>query len=109
MIVAQGDLLIFPVLAVPATAKLAKADGPHYIVGHSETGHHHVVLKERAELYEAADDQFVAWIKTLGRPAEIEHKREFDTHAPIRLEPNRVYEVRRQREYVPEGFRRAQD
>lgn len=109
MTVAQGDLLIFAVKNIPANAKPAKAEGAHYIVGHSETGHHHVLLKERAEVYEAADDQFVAWIKTLDRPVEIEHKRDYDTHAPIRLEPNRVYEVRRQREYVPEGFRRAQD
>ena len=106
---AQGDLLIIPVAAIPANAKAVKPDGNHYIVGHSETGHHHVIEKSRAEVFEAADDAFCAWIKTLDKPADLEHKRDFDTHEPIRLEPNKVYQIRRQREYAPEGWRRAAD
>ena len=82
--IAQGDILIIPVAAVPAGAK-------------------------RAEVFEAADDAFVLWIKTLDDGAEIVHRRDFDTHAPAELAPNRVYQVRRQRESVPEGFRRAAD
>lgn len=38
----------------------------------------------------------------------IEQKRPYDTHAPIMFEPG-IYEVRRQREYTPEGFRRVED
>jgi hypothetical protein len=106
---AQGDLLIIPVKKVPAKASPAKAEGQYYIVGHSETGHHHVIERARAEVFEAADDAFCAWIKTLDKPADIEHQRDFDTHETIRLEPNKVYEVRRQREYAPEGWRRAAD
>lgn len=107
--IAQGDILIIPVAAIPAGARLAKADGGHYIVAHSETGHHHVTEKRRAEVYEAADDAFIAYVKTLGDGAEIVHKRDFHTHETIGLAPNQTYEIRRQREYVPEGFRRAQD
>jgi len=106
---AQGDLLIIPVQKVPANVKPATPEGDHYIVGHSETGHNHVIEKARAEVFEAADDAFCAWIKTLDKPADIEHQRGFDTHETIRLEPNRVYEIRRQREYTPEGWRRAAD
>jgi len=106
---AQGDFILIAVDAIPATAKLQDIDGAHFIVAHSETGHNHVIERARAVVYEAADDEFVAYIRSLGDGAEIEHKRNFDTHETIALPPNRTYQVRRQREYVPEGFRRAAD
>ena len=104
--IAQGDLLFVPVDVIPASAKLAQAKDGYYIVGHSETGHHHVMEKARGELYEAADDQFCAYIKSLG--AEIEHRRPHDTHAPVMLAEGN-WQVRRQREYTPEGWRRVED
>jgi ketosteroid isomerase-like protein len=107
--VAQGDILIIPVSTIPANAKAAIAEGGHYIIAHSETGHHHVIDCAKAEVYEAADDAFVAYIRTLAGGAEIEHQRPFDTHETVALRPNQTYEVRRQREYVPEGFRKAAD
>lgn len=107
--VAQGDILIIPIATVPVSAKKAEPDGKHYVIAHSETGHHHVIEKSRAEVYEAADDGFIAYIKTLGAGAEITHQRSFDTHETIALQPNSTYEVRRQREYVAEGFRKAAD
>lgn len=105
--IAQGDLLFVPVDSIPASAKKATAVGGHYIVGHSETGHNHVLEATRGELYEAADDQFVAFIRSLG-DAEIEHKRSFDTHAPVMLSKG-DWEVRRQREYSPQGWQRVAD
>lgn len=106
---AQGDILIIPISAIPANAKAAVPAGKNYIIAHSETGHHHVIDRARAEVYEAADNEFIAYIRTLGAGAEITHERPFDTHESVALEPNSLYEVRRQREYVAEGFRRAQD
>lgn len=107
--VAQGDILIIPIKTIPVTAKPAKADGSNFILAHSETGHHHVIERAKAEVYEAADDSFIAYIHTLCDGAEITHQRPFDTHEPLTLSPGQNYEVRRQREYVPEGFRRAVD
>ena len=107
--VAQGDILIIPIAAIPAGAKPAQVCNRHYVVAHSETGHHHVIDWARAEVFEAADDAFIAYVKTMGDGADIEHKRDFHTHETIGLAPNKTYEIRRQREYVPEGFRRAQD
>lgn len=107
--IAQGDLLIIPVTNIPTNAKPAVADVNHYIIAHSETGHHHVIDRRKADVFEAADDTFISYIRTLGDGAEIEHKRDFHTHETIGLAPNQTYEIRRQREYVPEGFRRAQD
>lgn len=106
---AQGDILIIPIDAIPPGAKMAKPEGQKFIIAHSETGHHHVIDRARAEVYEAADDEFVAYIRTLGDGAEITHERPFDTHETVALEPNSTYEVRRQREYVAEGFRKAAD
>lgn len=107
--IAQGDLLIIPVAGIPSSAKPAKAEGGQYVVAHSETGHHHVIERTRAEVFEAADDAFIAYVRTMGDGAEIVHKRDFHTHETIGLSPNKTYEIRRQREYVPEGFRKAQD
>lgn len=106
---AQGDILIIPIDAIPTNVKPGNLEGNAYIVAHSETGHHHVIDRKRAEVYEAADDNFVAYVLTLDAGAEIKHTRDFDTHETIALEPNKSYEVRRQREYIAEGFRKAQD
>lgn len=106
---AQGDILIIPGAKIPSNVKPGILEGGDYILAHSETGHHHIIEKLRAEVYEAADDSFVAYIRTLGDGAEIVHKRTFDTHETICLEPNQTYEVRRQREYISEGFRKAAD
>lgn len=105
--IAQGDMLIIPIATIPVSAKAAKAEGTHFILAHSETGHHHVIERTKAEVYEAADDSFIAYVKALA-PADITHQRSFDTHETVQLAPGN-YEIRRQREYMPEGFRKAQD
>lgn len=105
--VAQGDMLIIPIASLPANMKAARPEGAHFILAHSETGHHHVIERSKAEVYEAADDSFIAYVKALA-PADVTHQRPFDTHETVRLSPG-LYEIRRQREYVAEGFRKAQD
>lgn len=105
--VAQGDMLIIPIAAIPVNAKAAMPDGKHFILAHSETGHHHVIERAKAEVFETADDSFIAYVKALA-PADITHQRPHDTHETVQLAPGN-YEIRRQREYVPEGFRKAAD
>lgn len=107
--IAQGDILIIPIDSIPAGVKPSTPENGKFIIAHSETGHHHVIEKSRAEVFEAADDSFTAYIRTLGDGAEIKHQRPFDTHETVKLAPNQAYQVRRQREYVAEGFRKAQD
>jgi len=41
-------------------------------------------------------------------PTPIVHERDFDTHAPL-LPAAGKYEIRRQREHIPGGYRRAAD
>ena len=105
---AQGELLVMRVASIPANAEPMKAEGEHYVVGHSESGHHHVIDRPRAAVFEAADDKFTLWVRSLGDGAELRHLRSFDTHESLYLPPG-DYMIRRQREYVSEGFRAASD
>lgn len=113
---AQGDVYFRRAAKLPADGlrPVAAVDG-RFVVTHSETGHDHVMVLDRppgrskrpsVEMFET-DNPLVAWIK-VNRPTSLKHLRPFDTHEPIVFAPG-VYEVRRQREYTPEGFRRVED
>lgn len=117
---AQGDMLITLIDKLPDGVKKQKSEGGKFILAHSETGHHHTVKeKEGVEFYSNDNDPFIAYL-VVDNTIEtcIEHERSFHTHETVGLkkpdgkkgkEGKRVYEIRRQREYTPEGFRRAQD
>lgn len=108
---AQGDVHFTRINAIPAGAKPLPASNGRIVVTHSETGHDHVMVLDRAPdpavvMYQG-DDPLVAWLE-VNRPTALEHLRPHDTHEPIMF-PAGTYEVRRQREYTPEGFRRVED
>ncbi len=111
-ICAQGDVLIRRVKEIPvAVTTVAAVDG-EVIVTHSETGHHHCMVLDRddtpsVEMFQSNDNPLLAWIK-VNRPTALDHKRPHDTHESIMFEPG-IYEVRRQREHTPEGWRQVQD
>lgn len=115
---AQGDMLIRVIDKLPKNTSIVNAENGKFILAHSETGHHHAVRKQDGVTFYANDnDPFIAYLVVDNTvEALIEHERSFDTHETIALkcpteskENNRVYEIRRQREYTPEGFRKAQD
>jgi hypothetical protein len=105
---AQGELYITrhdgP---IPAGAVAVPAEGGHVIVGHSETGHHHVMTAERTTMYRLPEEIYELFL-VVSAPDELTHLRSFDTHESIAFDPG-MYRVRRQREYTPEGWRRAAD
>jgi len=103
----QGDLMIRRIDDLPSDIKPSKPEGDVYILAHSETGHHHVIESRAAECFINKTNDFIAYLNVASE-AEIRHLRDFDTHEPITLTPG-VYEVRRQREYIAEGFRRVED
>ena len=103
----QGDLLICRIDSFPGGLTAASAVNGQYVLAHSETGHNHVVLERGAQMLIDQTKEFIAYLE-ISEPSEITHLRDFETHEPIRIEPGK-YEIRRQREYMPEGFRRAQD
>lgn len=94
----QGELTITKLAREPKNIGApVKAEGGKLIVGHSETGHHHVVDADCATLTRV--DQFTAFLNVV-KPTQIDHLREFDTHPSIALEPG-MYEFRTAREFDP--------
>lgn len=104
---AQGDLLITKVDEIPCEYEPAKDESGKHVLAHSETGHNHVVDSACVDMYTAANDDFTAYID-VKKPCDVIHLRSFDTHAPISLLDGK-YRITRQREYTPEGYRRASD
>lgn len=105
---AQGDILIRRIDAIPDDATLAEPENGKLVVAHSETGHHHVIDSRQAQLLINTTNSFIAYLRVTGNAATLDHERPYDTHESIALAPGN-YEVRRQREYVPQGFRRVAD
>lgn len=109
---AQGDLLIRRIDAVPANAVPMKPESGQFIVAHSETGHHHVIAERPGVQVFTTDDPLVSYLQVIEATEQtealLEHLRGFDTHETIAIPPGR-YELRRQREYTPEGWRRVAD
>ena len=106
---AQGDCLLLKIEKLPNRVTAVDAENGQFVIAHSETGHNHCV-KERptVKLY-ASVDQFRGYLEVTGdEPVVLEHHRSFDTHEALEIKPG-IYEIRRQREYRPEGFRRAAD
>lgn len=106
---AQGDLFVRRIDALPEGLAALPAEDGQYILGHSETGHHHVVeARPDIRAFQSANDPFVLYLVVSNEPVALTHLRGFDTHKPIHITPGN-YEVRRQREWTPEGWRRAAD
>ena len=109
---AQGDLLIRRVVDIPVGLETAKTENGNYIVAHSETGHNHVIAARPSVTVYNTDDSMVSYLRVVeasdATETIIEHMRSFDTHESIVVSPG-LYQIRRQREYIPEGFRRVAD
>lgn len=107
---AQGDLVIRRVPAVPKEFLPVKETGP-IVVAHSETGHHHAIDADGVVRFEAPGNPLVCYLRLEAvEQADIVHHRPWDTHETLRLSGlGSTFEVRRQREYTPEGWRRVAD
>ena len=109
---AQGDLLIRRVQSLPHNLTPVVPEAGAYIVAHSETGHHHVVTARPNVRYYDGADPLVSYLEVIEATDEtetlLEHLRGIDTHEAIKL-PVGIYEMRRQREHTPEGWRRVAD
>lgn len=110
---AQGDVMFIRVDSIPADAKLVTADSRGYfVIAKSETHHDHVVkAAPNVQFYTTSDPQ-ISYLQVIeatdAMETVLEHLRAFDTHEAIRIDAG-IYELRRQREYTPEGWRRVAD
>ena len=113
--IAQGDVLFRRVPAIPAEAKAVKRRGP-IVVAHSETGHNHVIEDLSVEQFDVPGNPLVCYLQLTDGcqdvgGVDVKHLRTWDTHEAVRLLGNSgdIWEVRRQREWSPEGWRRVAD
>lgn len=102
---AQGDLNIFSCDGIPDALQEKKPENGKHILAHSETGHHHIIDGNKARVFD--QDEFISYLD-VKEESNIVHLRSFDTHDTIKM-PVGTYRLTRQREYTPEGFRRAAD
>lgn len=105
---AQGDVFFRRVARIPdGCTEAARVNGA-IVVTHSETGHNHEIGGSPDTRLMEYQGGLVAYL-SIGDPfADVVHCRSFDTHRTIRLGRG-TWEVRRQREYTPEGWRRVED
>lgn len=105
---AQGDMLLRRIENLPEGVKPINAENGNYVLAHSETGHHHVVRADHTvKFYAHANDNLKAYL-VVDNTVEAVHMRRDHTHETIKIDKG-IYEVIRQREYIADGFRRAQD
>ncbi len=107
----QGDVALTPIAALPEGLRKVAAEKGEYIVTHSETGHNHVVLdRPHVQMFESPTDPLIAYLLLNDGPdVELLHQRAHDTHGTQVLKAGQAYQISRQREGAPEGWRRAVD
>lgn len=89
----HGEILLLPVDKMPRAKKFSHTN---FIVGHSETGHHHV-LESKAK-FEVVDKKDL--YLRLFEPAKLVHKKSTDRHNDLTVAPG-VYRVIYKSEYDP--------
>jgi hypothetical protein len=110
-VAAQGEMLIRRVSGFTAASKDMEPENGVFILAHSETGHHHVIERENVSVKEQTEgvpEGMGILQMIVDSPSTITHLRSTDTHEPLMLGEG-LWEVRLQREYTPEGYRRVAD
>lgn len=108
---AQGDLLIRRIDKLPAG--IVAASEKTHVVAHSETGHNHVIeAAPNVRYYPSNKFDVPSYLEVIeatdAAEVVIKHLRSYDTHESLVVPPG-IFEIRNQREYTPEGWRKAAD
>ena len=107
----QGDCMFRTVAALPPGAVKQIVPPGGAVVAHSETDHHHDATGAAFEFYALPDDPMRSFIVARA-PVKITHHRSTDTHEAFELLApggDVVWEIGRQREYTPDGWRQVAD
>jgi len=102
----QGEIFLKKVDKLPKGLKKAKVVEGKFLVGSSETGHHHTTDADATTMYDT-DDPMVSYLE-VKKETKLVHERSFYTHQPMTFLPG-VYKIQRQREFSLEGWKRVQD
>jgi hypothetical protein len=105
-IAAQGEITLIRVGNVtgdtPQGFTSLETENGKLVIGHSETGHHHVMDPRTAKAFVA--DKAPEGLRILRliveQPTVLEHLRGHDTHEPLMVPPGE-YDVRIAREFDP--------
>ena len=107
-IIRHGEILLKPISKIPKEAKL-KHEGKDYIVGHSETGHHHVLELDTTQLrvYEV-DNELYLDVRDTG---QLVHKKTgVDTHKPHTIVPGKYKVIIKQAfNYFAKALQKVRD
>lgn len=104
---AQGDVLLIPIAAIPSGVEPIAPRGGRLVLAEGEaTGHHHAVIEREAELFAPGEASALAdrYLRVGPAGAVLTH----DEHAPIAVPPG-DWAVRPQREYRPQSIQRVAD
>jgi hypothetical protein len=109
---AQGEVYILRVKSLPKNTKPVESEQGKFILGHSESGHHHVIERTPNVQYFTADEPLVTYLQVIEATDEaevvLEHLRSFDTHESIKFDAG-IYKIINARESSPEGWRKVAD
>lgn len=102
----QGDILCIRIDKLPEDAVKQDKKGSDWVLGHSESGHHHVVSNMDTNFFEAANDPLQAYL-VVNKPVHFRHLKT-DGHE-TQLYSKGIYKIRRQRQQGVEGWERVAD
>lgn len=99
---AQGEISIRRINRLPSDVAPLKPEKGHFVIGHSETGHHHVMTLDRKQVFESKNPPagMRVLFAILEVPADLVHQRGHDTHETIQHDAG-IYELRLGREFDP--------
>lgn len=105
MTIRHGEIILHPVNELP---KGKVEEHKSFIVGHSETGHHHVLESTNAFKVLTSDKDSL-WLEVL-KPAKLVHQKTTDKHKTLPVAPGK-YHVIYKTEYDPflKVIRQVQD
>ena len=97
---AQGELYLQKIRKLPLGLIPVKPVKGNLIVGHSETGHHHVVDADTANVYQDPNNPLNLFIEAI-QPTQLVHLRPTDTHGAIAIDQGDIVQVNVGQEYNP--------
>ena len=90
----HGDVLIKKVTALPTGAKPVQAEGRLIVMRGEQTGHNHVIVSDKAKLYELTKDGVTERYLEVLEPVTITH----EEHKALPI-PEGIYQIGRVQEY----------
>lgn len=117
-VAAQGEILIRRIGPIPAKRNFSgstplKPENGKFIIGHSETGHHHVLSRTtgcEVAVLDLAPEGMRILRAILENPTSLDHLRDHDTHESIKLEPGEYeFRIAREHDHYAELARQSMD